>query len=141
MTNKIKGFNSSEPINAITLQRNLSADEYKDDTKNPKYMIIKIKDYWLNQRNSRYDCTRSAWKLDPKKANNYPYVLSVTGGMVYEVYKVKEWHYCEERNGRAEFTGEVAEPEIQKLFKWKKIPEKYRKKGQASPFLYCKIDE
>lgn len=61
--------------------------------------------------------------------------------MVYEVYKVKEWHYCEEINGRAEFTGEVAEPEIQKLFKWKKIPEKYRKKGQASPFLYCKIDE
>lgn len=141
MTNKIKGFNSSKPINAITLQRDLSADEYKDDPTNPKYMIIKIKDYWLNQRNSRYDCTRSAWKLDPKKANNYPYVLTVSGGMVYEVYKVKEWHYCEEINGRAEFTGEVAEPEIQKLFKWKKIPEKYRKKGQASPFLYCKIDE
>jgi hypothetical protein len=61
--------------------------------------------------------------------------------MFYEVYKVKEWHYCEGRNGRAEFTGEVAEPEIQKLFKLKKIPEKYRKKGQANPFLYCKVDE
>lgn len=33
MTNKIKGFNFSEPINAITLQRDLSADEYKDDKK------------------------------------------------------------------------------------------------------------
>ena len=39
MTNKIKGFNFSEPINAITLQRDLSADEYKDDKK--------IQNIWL----------------------------------------------------------------------------------------------
>jgi hypothetical protein len=141
LTNKIKGFSSSEPTNAITLQRDLSAKEYDDSVKNPKYMIIKVKDYWLNQRNSRYDCTRSAWKLDPDKAKNYPYVLSVTGGIVHEVYKVKEWHYCEGRSGRAEFTGELAEPAVQKIFKGKRIPEKYRKKGQASPFLYCKPDK
>ena len=141
LTNKIKGFSSSEPTNAITLQRDLSAKEYVDSIKNPKYMIIKVKDYWLNQRNSRYDCTRSAWKLDPEKAKNYPYVLSVTGGIVHEVYKVKEWHYCEGRSGRAEFTGELAEPAVQKIFRGKRIPEKYRKKGQASPFLYCKPDK
>lgn len=104
-------------------------------------MIIKVKDYWLNQRNSRYGCTRSAWKLDPEKAKNYPYVLSVTGGIVHEVYKVKEWHYCEDRSGRADFTGELAEPAVQKIFKGKRIPEKYRKKGQASPFLYGKPDK
>lgn len=58
--------------------------------------------------------------------------------MFYEVYKVKEWHYCEGRNGRAEFTGEVAEPEIQKLFKLKKIPEKYRKKDRLIHFYIAK---
>lgn len=141
LTNKIKGFNSSEPTNAITLQRDLSAKEYVDTIDNPKYMIIKVKEYWLNQRNSRYDCTRSAWKINPKEACKYPYVLSVTSGIVHEVYKVKEWHYCKDQSGRAEFTGEIAEPDIQKIFKGKKIPEKYRRKGQASPFLYCKLDK
>ena len=141
LTNKIKGFSSSEPTNAITLQRDLAAKEYVDSDSNPKYMIIKVKDYWLNQRKDRYDCTRSAWKLRPEVAKKYPYVLSVTGGIVREVYKVHEWHYCEGRSGRAEFTGEVAEPAVQKIFKGKRIPEEYRKKGQASPFLYCKVDK
>ncbi len=54
---------------------------------------------------------------------------------------IKEWHYCDGRNGRAEFTSELAEPAVQKIFKGKRIPEKYRKKGQASPFLYCKTDK
>ena len=135
LTNKIKGFYSQDPQNAITLQKALSAPEYVDSSENPLYMIIKVKEYWVQQR-GRYDCTRSAWKLNPKIAEKYPYVLSVTGGIVKEVYKVKEWHYC--GNGRAEFTGEVAEKSVQELFKDKKIPEKYRKKGQASPFLYCK---
>lgn len=141
LTNKIKGFNSSEPINAITLERNLCAKEYVDASSNPKYIIIKVKEYWLNQRNDRYDTTRSAWKLDPNKAKNYPYVLSVTNGIVHEVYKVNEWHYCNGRDGRSEFTGEVAEQKIRNIFIDKKIPEKYRKKGQASPFLYCKPDK
>lgn len=140
LTNKIKGFNSTEPTNAITLQRDLSAREYIDSKSNPKYMIIKVKDYWLNQRSNRYECTRSAWKVTPSQAIKYPYVLSVTGGIVREVYKVTEWHYCEGRKGRAEFTGTLAEPEVQKIFLGKRIPSKYRKKGQASPCLYCKPD-
>lgn len=140
LTNKIKGFNSSEPTNVITLQRELCAKEYVDSPSNPKYMIIKIKSYWLEQCKDRYECTRSAWKLKPEIAQKYPYVLSVTSGIVQEVYKVTEWHYCDDKSGRAEFTGRVAEPEVQKIFKGKKIPAKYRKKGQASPFLYGKPD-
>lgn len=60
LTNKIKGFNSTEPTNAITFQRDMSAKEYVDSKSNPKYIIIKVKDYWLNQRSNRYECTRSA---------------------------------------------------------------------------------
>ncbi len=141
LTNKIKGFSASEPTNAITLQRDLSAKEYDDSVSNPKYMIIKVKDYWLNQRKDRYECTRSAWKLNPDIARKYPYVLSVTRGIVHEVYKVTEWHYCEDGKGRAEFTGVIAEPEVQKIFKGKRIPAKYRQKGQASPFLYGKPEK
>ncbi len=140
LTNKIRGFDGSEPMNAITLQKMFSTKEYVDSKSNPSYMIIKVKDYWLNQRENRYECTRSAWKLDPHRANKYRYVLSVTGGIVREVYKVTEWHYCIDSD-RAEFTGEIAEPEVRKIFIDKRIPEKYRKKGQASPFLYGNPDE
>lgn len=138
LTNKIKGYNSTEPTNAITLQKQLSAPEYQDSPTNPRYMIIKIKEYWLNQRKDRYDCTRSAWRVNPVQAMKYPYVLSVTGGIVHEVYKVHEWHSCGSQDGRAEFTGEVAEDSVRKLFIDKKIPAEYRKKGQASPVLYSK---
>lgn len=138
LTNKIKGYSSQEPENAITLQKNLSASEYQDSPDNPPYMIIKVKDYWLSQRENRYECTRSAWKVNPETANKYPYVLSVTGGIVREVYKVDAWKPCEENNGRAEFVGKVAEESVRKIFINKRIPEAYRKKGQASPFLYCK---
>ena len=138
LTNRIRGFDSNEPKNAITLQKELCATEYEDSAANPPYMIIKIKDYWLNQRTDRYDCTRSAWKVDPKRANRYPYVLSVTGGIVREVYKVHEWHYIAPGSDRAEFTGEIAEQTIRDVFVGKKIPQKYRKKGLASPCLYSK---
>lgn len=141
LTNKIKGFDSSiEPKNVVTLQRDLAAEEYIDSPENPKYMIIKVKDYWLNKNNNdRYETTRFAWKINREQAKQYPYVLSVTNGVVREVYKVSEWHPCNDESGRSEFTGERAEPEIANIFKDKRIPEKYRKKGQASPVLYCKI--
>ena len=138
LTNKIKGFDSSEPQNAITIEQELAAKEYEDSPFNPKYMIIKVKEYWVNQLNDRYECTRSAWNLKPDNARKYPYVLSVTGGIVREVYKVEEWHECKERPGRYEFTGSVADDNVRNIFINKKIPEKYRKKGQASPYLYCK---
>lgn len=137
LTNKIKGFNSVEPKNALTLQRDLVAREYIDEPTNPKYIIIKVKNYWLNQRNDRYDCTRSAWRINKDKAEKYPYVLSVTDGIVREVYEVAEWHYCDAVPGRCEFTGVVAPRKIRSIFINKKIPKKYRKRGQASPFLYC----
>ena len=142
LTNKIKGFSSSEPKNAITLQRDLATEEYVDSPENPKYMIIKIKDYWLNQRNNdRYECTRSAWRINLNEASKYPYVLSVTGGIVKEVYKVIEWYPCKTNPERSEFSGVVAEPAIREVFINKKIPEKYRKPGQASPCLYCRLDK
>ena len=137
LTNKIRGFNASEPANALTLERDLSAEEYIDSPNNPKYMIIKVKDYWLNQRKDRYECTRSAWPVNRRNAAKYPYVLSVTKGIVWEVYKVEEWHESLTEPGRSEFTGHVAEDEVRNLFIDKRIPERYRQKGNARSFLYC----
>ena len=137
LANKIKGFSTSEPTNALTLQRDLAAEEYIDDPNNPKYMIIKVKDYWLNQRKDRYECTRYAWRVKRENAKKYPYVLSVTRGIVREVYKVDEWHESD-IEGRSEFVGHIAEDEVRNIFINKKIPEAYRKKGMAGSFVYCK---
>lgn len=79
-------------------------------------------------------------KINLDVASKYPYVLSVSGGIVRAVYKVTEWHYCEGGSGRAEFTGIDAEPEVLKIFLGKRIPAKYRRRGQASPYLYGKPD-
>lgn len=141
LTNDISGFDSDKgPINAITLERDIAVKEYVDSIANPKYIIIKVKDYWLNQRNqNRYETTRSSWKVNIDKARKYPYVLSVTNGIVREVYKVREWHECPW--GRNEFTGTIAEDKVRNLFKDKRIPQKYRKKGSASPFQMCRPGE
>ena len=138
LTNTIKGHYSNEPENAITLEKKLSAKEF-DESKIPcSFMVIKVKNYMVEQRGGRYEATRSAWCVNPTEARKYQYVLSVTNEMVCEVYKVHEWHYCYGTCGRAEFTGEKAEENIRNLFIDKKTPEKYRKKGQANPCLYGK---
>lgn len=140
LTNRIKGFGGAEPQNALTLQKTLSTPEYVDCPSNPPYMVIKIKAYWMTGEKDRYDRTRASWRVDLKKANQYPYVLSVTEGIVREVYKVHEWHKCADESGRAEFTGEVAEDAVRNLFIDRRIPEKYRQKGNASPCLYGTVE-
>jgi len=141
LTNKVKGFDSDKgPINALTLERNLSLKEYEDNPSNPDYMIIKIKDYWLSRNGySIYETVRSAWKLNIEKARKYKYVLAVIGGIVREVFEVFEWHKTS-TGDRCEFTGKQAESKIRNIFINKRIPSKYKKRGQASPVLYSKHD-
>lgn len=139
LTNKQNGHNSDfGPNNAITLQRNLSKETFKEDENTPKFIIIKTRQEVIDERGgSRYEATRSAWKLDHKKANQYPYVLSVTNGIVKAVYKIDEKGWVKhERKGRYYFDGSEIKDSVAKLFLDKRIPDKYRKKGQASPFLY-----
>ncbi|WP_416860606.1 LEM-3-like GIY-YIG domain-containing protein [Helicobacter ganmani] len=140
LTNKQNGVKSDDygVKDVATLQRELSAETFKEDENTPKFIIIKTSEEVINERGNRYEATRSAWKLDPKKANQYPYVFSVTNGIVKAVYKVGEkgWIEHQERKGRYCFEGSEAEESVTKLFLGKRIPDKYRKKGQASPFLY-----
>ncbi len=47
LTNKIKGYESTESVNALTLETLFNISEYEDSPDNPQYVIIKVKDYWL----------------------------------------------------------------------------------------------
>lgn len=130
--------------NCEELEKELSLKTY-EEPKDFKYMIIKIHqsriDYLLEQgtnlKDARYEATRYYWKIKPKSIKEYPYVLSVTNGVVYDVFQVEKWIYHEEY-GRYEFVGKQAPKEILERFKNKRIPEYYTGKGKANPCLYSK---
>lgn len=106
------------------------------------YIIIKVKESVINgdRGGNLYETTRRAWRAKLETAMPYRYVLSVVGGVVQEVYKVSRWYTSPENATRIEFEGTVAEFNIRNLFVGKMIPECYRQKGLASPFLYKKKD-
>ncbi len=127
--------------NAKALNDRLSAKVYEEPS-DFGYLIIKVKWWRLNEMTnkvdateSRYEATRGCWRIRIPDLKKYPYVFSVTDGLVKEVYKVKEWHQVGERK---EFTGEVAPKEIRDRFVEKRIPDYYAKKGMASPVLKSK---
>ena len=124
-------------INTEVLQSSLSKQEYTEP--NFKYMMIKINQSVLEERNNDlYETVRSAWRINLNKAKQYKYCLAVVDGIVRNVYNIDGWqedHRAE--TGRYEFYGHEASKEIKDIFVNMRIPEKYRKKGMASPVLYC----
>ena len=110
-----------------------------EDIVGEKYIIIKTTKAMIESRDgSLYESVRKHWRIDAKRANKYPYVLAVVDGIVNNVYEVYEWYPTEneELAGRSEFRGKEAPIEIQNKYRGKRIPDKYREKGKASPFFY-----
>lgn len=110
-----------------------------DDIVGEKYIIIKTTKAMIESRDgSLYESTRKYWRIDAKRANEYPYVLAVVDGIVNNVYEVDEWYPTENEEfaGRCEFKGKEAPQDIQNKYRGKKIPARFRKIGMASPFLY-----
>ena len=139
LTNIQSGHASDRGVNnAEVLQRELSYEEYKEPEF--KYLIIKINERVLQERNNDiYETTRSAWKVNLSKIKDYKYCLSVLNSVVKDVYEIEGWQEDHRaRTGRYEFYGKQAPEEIRKMFVNKRLPEKYRKKGMASPVLYSK---
>ena len=126
---------------AYELETRLSAKIY-DEPRDFGYMIIKVRWWRINEMteqfgpsHARYEATRGCWRISIPDLKKYPYVLSVTDGLVKEVYKVNEWHVKGERK---EFSGEVAPAAIRDIFVGKRIPDYYAKRGMASPVLKSK---
>ena len=125
LTNKVKGHHSNRGMK--------SAEEINC----PKFILIKIKDYWIGQREKDiYQTVRGNWKLSIKRANQYPYVLAVRYGIVVGVFKVNENGWKKAPNSkRICFEGVEAEERIKQIFYKKKIPERCRKR--QNPASYC----
>ncbi len=136
LTNLQSGHYSDRGVNnAEVLQRELSYEEFEDQP-DLKYCIIKINNYWINDRGNIYDTVRMHWKVNLNRVQKIPYVLASHNGVIEEVYKVDRWYKAEDVPGRCMFEGTVASDEICNLFVQKRLPKRYIKKGMASPVLY-----
>lgn len=88
--------------------------------------------------NARYEATRWCWRIRPRSIKEYPYVFSVTGGIVREVYQLDRWILTDE-GGRYAFEGHVADESIRQQFVDKRIPDIYSKKEWRRLFCFQKI--
>ena len=143
LTNIISGHDSKRGVcNAFELENRLSLEGYEEPD-DFRYIIIKVKQWRLDQmerefgpQKARYEATRYRWKNKIPDIKKFPYVFSVSDGIVREIYQVIDWYDAGE--GRIAFNGVPAPKNITERFVGKKIPEQYMKKGMASPFLKSK---
>ena len=136
LTNIQNGYSSDRGVNnAEVLQRDLSCEEFQDYPE-LKYCIIKINDYWINERGSIYETVRKHWKVNLNRIKEIPYVLASHNGVIADVFEVESWYAAPDVPGRCMFDGKPAPEEIRKLFINKRLPQRYMKKGMASPVLY-----
>lgn len=140
LTNKVKGHDSNRGMRwTDELEREFTTPVFEENENTPKYMIIKIKDYWINYNGGDiYKTVRGNWVIDVNKANRYKYVLAVKYGLVVGVFEINENGWKKNEDGkRGHFDGKEASKEVAALFMNKKIPERFRKKGSVNPTLYC----
>lgn len=136
LTNKVLGHGSNEygPLNVVEANNKYSMPTLSENDidKEDKLLLIKITDKVLNDRyNNIYETVRSAWKIGTDR-NEVKQVAAVKDGVILKVYKVEKWNYVEKRN-RYEFEGHEI---VNSKYINHRIPDKYRIKGNANPFLY-----
>lgn len=135
LTNIIRGHSSDrEVVSVEDFEKIMTAPVYTEPSED--YIIIKTYPNMVSSL-GLYEATRQAWRADINKACNYKYVLSVVYGIVKEVYEVSKWYTVKGTN-RIAFEGEPTSNKDMVSLKGKMIPDYYRKKGIANPFLYKK---
>ncbi len=93
---------------------------------------------------SLYEATRFAWKVSKVKAKHADVILAVVQGMIVGAFIAKEWLEATAENfpgrepmpKRFGFIGEEAPSALSSLYVGKRIPNRYRERGAATPFRY-----
>ena len=137
LTNIQSGINPERGMMAANLWKQLQELEQYEEPK-IDYVLIKVKSNVLSRNNNNlYETTRKAWRADINKARKYKYVVAAVDGIVRKVYTELNWYNSSIPN-RVEFKGiECSESWVTDVL-GKKIPDLYRKKGAANPFMYKK---
>ena len=104
------------------------------------YVMIKTSEDMKNKRRgSLYEATKRYWRAG-ERISDYIYVLSVVDQIVQRVYIADTWLKFSDGEWRDRwgFFGREAKGEEFDRLIGKRIPEKYRVPGSASPVLYKK---
>ena len=137
LTNIQSGINPERGMMAAEAWRSIQEMEAYTEPE-ADYILIKVRSAVLAEKcNNLYETTRKAWRADLNNAKNYNYVLAAVDGVVKGVYTELTWYNSIDKN-RIEFTGKDCEEDWVKDIIGKRIPEQYRKKGAANPFMYKK---
>lgn len=94
---------------------------------------------------SLYEATRYAWKVSLPRIERVQYLLPVVNGIIRGAFVADRWlpatseHFPGKETipGRYGFVGREAPPEIVQLYRHKRVPDEYRKKGAVSPIKYA----
>lgn len=115
------------------------------DFENGKFILINVNRSFPNERNL-YDATRFAWRINVRKARRAEAVIAVQQGLIKGVFKAEEWlpatrdnfpSMPEDVQGRYGFKGEdVSESENYQHLLYKRIPDKYSRRGARNPVRY-----
>ena len=149
LTNIVAGDGSNDygPANAEELAKRYGAEEMEFKQAG-KFLVIKTKWSTVESREPRdgivehdevYEAVRSAWTVSKKKAEQADYVLAVIEGICRGVYIADVWKKVPTPPGkpqRWEFDGRKADTGVWEQYVGKRIPDRMRKKGMATPFLY-----
>jgi uncharacterized protein len=91
------------------------------------------------------DAVRYAWKISIPRAQKAQFVFAVQQGIIRGVYVADEWLPATEANlpgfprvepSRVGFRGREAPQEIKDRYLYKRVPDRYRKKGARSAIRY-----
>lgn len=148
LTNEQSGHDSDRGAkNVETLQRVLDLSEFDDsDAAENEYMIIKIKQEARDKcNNDIYETVRKAWRVEPKNASKFKYVLASQYGEVVAVFKNVNWYPYSEP-GRFMFDAvevnddSAEDKQILERYLHKRLPKRYMKKGASNPVQYQSRD-
>ena len=153
LTNKQSGYESSTFGRMSLAQLRSAYEKKKVDITEPSILIRINKAFRYSMSEVElYDYTRGYWKLNPGNARKAGYAFSVYGGIIQDVYTIRDWYEAgttftvrkdeesgnEKLNGRWEFIGNLAPEDIRKKYRYKSV-EHYFEKGNSNPVMYVNV--
>ncbi len=108
-------------------------------------ILISIARSYEEEGKSIYDAVPGVWRISVNKAKNFRLVLAHRNGIVVGWYRPTEWLPATKENfswladdipGRFGFEGVPAETAVESLYKGKRVPDKFRRKGAANPVRF-----
>ena len=150
LTNKVKGH-GSKTFGLRHVEEIIREHEAKPFQVSHRLMLISIGVLFGREDFSVYDAVCCAWKVDRKKANKCELVLARKGKLVVGVFQPKKWIDATQANfpkqlgndikGKSGFVvEEEVDPDIEKMYLHKRVPDQFLLKGSANPVRYCNPD-